>query len=256
MALAHDPAVLLADEPVANLDPVTGCEILDLLGEINRDRVTAVLCNLHDGGLATRVGVASRSLPLLADRGGRGSHEAERPLKDGLLPDESPATIIRKIQSLRDYLASALKRDVEPVVTTDYSSTIEAMRRGQIDVGYFGSLSYVLLKQRMPGASAFAAKLEGTSPIYTAVLIAGPGSALSNPEDLKGKTVAFVAPTSTSSHLIPQRSPRRARGRPGLSVNRVKRRVLRGVKLPREVAPPAKERCALRSDRPRKLRLN
>ena len=50
---------------------------------------------------------------------------------------------------------------------------IEAMRRGQIDVGYFGPLSYVLLKQRMPGATAFAAKLEGTSPTYTAVLIAG-----------------------------------------------------------------------------------
>ena len=30
-ALAHDPAVLLADGPVASLDPVTGREILDLL---------------------------------------------------------------------------------------------------------------------------------------------------------------------------------------------------------------------------------
>jgi phosphonate transport system ATP-binding protein len=54
-ALAHDPAVLLADEPIASLDPVTGREILDLLREINRDRGTTVLCNLHDVGHATRV---------------------------------------------------------------------------------------------------------------------------------------------------------------------------------------------------------
>jgi phosphonate transport system ATP-binding protein len=64
-ALAHDPAVLLADEPVSSLDPVTGREILDLIREINLDRGTTVLCNLHDVGLATRV--ADRVLGL---RGG------------------------------------------------------------------------------------------------------------------------------------------------------------------------------------------
>jgi phosphonate transport system ATP-binding protein len=54
-ALAHDPAVLLADEPVSSLDPVTGSEILDLLLEINRQRGTTVLCNLHDVGQAMRI---------------------------------------------------------------------------------------------------------------------------------------------------------------------------------------------------------
>jgi len=76
---------------------------------------------------------------LLPGCGGRPA--AGRPLKVALLPDESPATILRKNQPLRDYLASALGREVELVVTTDYSSMIEAMRRGRIDVGYFGPLS-------------------------------------------------------------------------------------------------------------------
>ena len=144
------------------------------------------------------------TLFLVGGCGSGGSRPSERPLKVALLPDESPATIIRKNQPLRDYLASKLKRDVELVVTTDYSSMIEAMRRGQIDVGYFGPLSYVLLKQRMPGARAFAAKLEGTSPTYTAVLIAAAGSGIARAEDMKGKTVAFGDPASTSSHLIPK----------------------------------------------------
>lgn len=143
-------------------------------------------------------------LSAMAGCGGKGGRAADRPLKVALLPDESPATIIRKNEALRVYLARALKRDIELVVTTDYSSMIEAMRRGQIDVGYFGPLSYVLLKQRMPGATAFAAKLEGTSPTYTAVLIAGAGSGVSKPEELRGKTVAFGDPASTSSHLIPK----------------------------------------------------
>jgi phosphonate transport system ATP-binding protein len=54
-ALAHAPSVLLADEPVSSLDPVTGREILDLLRAINRDRGTTILCNLHDVGQASRI---------------------------------------------------------------------------------------------------------------------------------------------------------------------------------------------------------
>jgi phosphonate transport system substrate-binding protein len=144
-------------------------------------------------------------LGFLAGCGGTGDSAAKvRPLKVALLPDESPATIIRKNQALRDYLAASLGRDIELIVTTDYSSMIEAMRHGQIDVGYFGPLSYVLLKQKMPGVTPFAAKLEGTSPTYTAVLIAGSDSGVKAPGDLRGKTVAFGDPASTSSHLIPK----------------------------------------------------
>jgi phosphonate transport system substrate-binding protein len=120
------------------------------------------------------------------------------------LPDESPATIIKKNEPLRDYLESAIKRKIELVVTTDYSSMIEAMRRGQIDVGYFGPLLYVLLKERMPGAVPFAAKIEGGAPTYRAVLIAGRDNGIEKLEDRKGKTVAFGDPASTSSHLIPK----------------------------------------------------
>lgn len=46
-ALAQEPAIMLADEPVASLDPATSEEILDLLREIQqRDRITLVV-SLH-----------------------------------------------------------------------------------------------------------------------------------------------------------------------------------------------------------------
>lgn len=61
-ALAHDPEVLLADEPISNLDPVTGREILALLRSINRERGTTLICNLHDVSLA--IGIADRILGL------------------------------------------------------------------------------------------------------------------------------------------------------------------------------------------------
>ena len=55
-ALMQNPALILADEPVASLDPATAHTVLDDLRDINeRDGVT-VLCNLHFLSLARTYG--------------------------------------------------------------------------------------------------------------------------------------------------------------------------------------------------------
>lgn len=47
-ALMRDPAVLLADEPVASLDPVTGRQILELLRQVQRSHGVSILMNSHN----------------------------------------------------------------------------------------------------------------------------------------------------------------------------------------------------------------
>lgn len=47
-ALMRRPALLLADEPVASLDPVTGRQILALLQDIQRTEGVAILMNSHN----------------------------------------------------------------------------------------------------------------------------------------------------------------------------------------------------------------
>ncbi len=51
-ALMRDPAMLLADEPVASLDPVTGRQILELLKDIQQTEGLTVLMNSHNLALA------------------------------------------------------------------------------------------------------------------------------------------------------------------------------------------------------------
>jgi phosphonate transport system ATP-binding protein len=51
-ALMLDPAIVLADEPVASLDPALGREVLDLMRSQARERGTTVLCSLHQIDLA------------------------------------------------------------------------------------------------------------------------------------------------------------------------------------------------------------
>jgi lipoprotein-releasing system ATP-binding protein len=53
-ALAHQPPLVLADEPTGNLDTHTADELFALLGEINRELATTFLVVTHDPRLAAR----------------------------------------------------------------------------------------------------------------------------------------------------------------------------------------------------------
>ncbi len=54
-ALMQEPDILLADEPVASLDPATSDSIMTHLASLNRDGIT-VLCSLHFLSLARKYG--------------------------------------------------------------------------------------------------------------------------------------------------------------------------------------------------------
>jgi phosphonate transport system ATP-binding protein len=53
-ALMQDPRLMLADEPVASLDPATSHSVMKYLEEINQQDGITVLCNLHFLSLARR----------------------------------------------------------------------------------------------------------------------------------------------------------------------------------------------------------
>jgi phosphonate transport system substrate-binding protein len=124
-------------------------------------------------------------------------------LKVALLPDENASTIIKNNQGLKDYLEAQLGKKVELIVTTDYSSMIEAMRHGRIDLAYFGPLSYVLARQKSEIEPFVALKTKG-STTYQSVLIANSASGVNTVVNIKGKNMAYGDKASTSSHLIPK----------------------------------------------------
>ena len=54
-ALVTNPAIILADEPTANLDSETALRIVDLMAELNASRGATFLFSTHDERLMTRV---------------------------------------------------------------------------------------------------------------------------------------------------------------------------------------------------------
>ena len=125
-------------------------------------------------------------------------------LRVALLPDENASTLIQNAQPLKKYLEQTLKKEIEIIVTTDYSSMIEAMRFGRIEVAYFGPFSYVLAKSRAPEIEPFAVGVEKGKPDYQSILIATANGPVKELKDIKGRPFAFGDQASTSSHLAPR----------------------------------------------------
>ena len=120
-----------------------------------------------------------------------------------LLPDEDAATVVQDNEGLAKHLEETLDKEIELVVTTDYSSMIEAASNGRLDLAYFGPLSYVLAKTKSD-LEPFAARLKEGSTTYTSIIIGNVDAGMDEFTDIEGKTVAFGDPASTSSRLFPE----------------------------------------------------
>ncbi|MBV8912104.1 MAG: ABC transporter ATP-binding protein [Acetobacteraceae bacterium] len=146
MALALEPALLVADEPTTALDVTTQAQILELIREIQRRRGMGVVFITHDFGvvreIADRVVVLRRG--VVVEEGdaravlGAPTHEYTRALLDAvpsLVPPERGAgeqepvacavTGLTKTYVVRDGMFSALRR-VEAVREVSFT-----LRRGE-----------------------------------------------------------------------------------------------------------------------------
>jgi len=93
---------------------------------------------------------------------------------------------------------------VEMKVCTDYTGVIQAMKYGHADVAYFGPFSYVLATTQADVEAVVRAVRKKTGKDgYYSVIITQRYSPIQTLEDLRGKTFAFVEPTSTSGYLVP-----------------------------------------------------
>lgn len=104
-----------------------------------------------------------------------------------------------------DYLVRTLGMPIDYVQTTDYSSVIEAMRAGRIDIALFGPFSHVIAASEANAEPLVALPNQTTGLLgYKSLIITNVGSGVNTLADLKGRTMAFADPASTSGHLFPR----------------------------------------------------
>lgn len=133
-------------------------------------------------------------LPLLA--------HAEDVLRVSAIPDEAPTELQRKFAPLGAYLEAETGMKVSFVPVTDYAAVVEALATRKIDMAWLGGFTFVQAKIRTNGTAVplvqRAEDAKFTSRFITA------SDSIKSFADLKGKTFAFGAPSSTSGHLMPR----------------------------------------------------
>jgi phosphonate transport system ATP-binding protein len=93
--LVQESLLILADEPVASLDPTTAVSVLALLRDIARENCVAVLCSLHQVDLVP--GFADRVLGL----------------RDGRLASNTPIAEFSRMTSTELYAPMASDHSAE-----------------------------------------------------------------------------------------------------------------------------------------------
>ncbi len=121
-------------------------------------------------------------------------------------PNESTEQSTDARNGLAEDLEELLGCEVEEIQASDYNAIVEALRTDKADMAYMGALSVALAEERAE-AEPIVMKAEDGDPekaIYHSVLIArADNEGVNSIEDIKGKTMAFVDPDSTSGNLVP-----------------------------------------------------
>lgn len=137
--------------------------------------------------------------PLLA-LGATPAH-AEDVIRVSGIPDENPTELSRKYQPMVDHLQKQLGVKVVYVPVIDYGAAVSALAAGKVDFAWLGGFTHVQAKVL---AGAKPVVMRDIDREFQSVFIANTAAGIAKPEDLRGKSFAFGAKSSTSGHLFPR----------------------------------------------------
>ncbi|MGB3399775.1 MAG: phosphate/phosphite/phosphonate ABC transporter substrate-binding protein, partial [Candidatus Deferrimicrobiaceae bacterium] len=122
----------------------------------------------------------------------------------GVIPRDNPRILYEKYQPLLDYLAAKTPYTYELVLKKSYEETVTALATGEIDISLLGPLTYLEAHARYGALCILKPRGADGTAHYRSVVIRKKGNPRKGLIDLKGETVAFAAPKSTSGNLIPR----------------------------------------------------
>lgn len=125
-----------------------------------------------------------------------------RPLRVTAIPDESPSELARKAAPLMKYLEQRLGTRIEYVPVTDYAAAVEALANRQVDLAWFGGFTFVQALVRSGGKAIPLVQREEDARFRSVFITTD--ERIKGLADLKGRTLSFGSPSSTSGHLMPR----------------------------------------------------
>ena len=128
------------------------------------------------------------------------------------IPDQDASRLQQRFGQVATYLQQQLGVEVKYVPVKSYAAAVTAFRNNQVQLGWFGALSGVQARQRVPGSRAIAQGYE--DQFFKTYFIAHRSSGLLDdgentskaqfPLAMEGLTFTFGSKGSTSGRLMPE----------------------------------------------------
>ena len=144
-----------------------------------------------------------------------GKSEEKEKLVVQFVPTNNDGSMEAKTKPFAEYLSKALDREVSVTLATDYSTIVEAMASGQVDIGVMPPAAYVQARD-MDAAEAILTSQIGDVDLETGLplsdqltntfkgeVLVRADSDMIKLTDLKGKKIATLSPNSASGYIYP-----------------------------------------------------
>ena len=130
------------------------------------------------------------------------------------VPTNNDGSMDAKCKPFAEYLSKALGVDVTVTVATDYSTIVEAMASGKVDIGIMPPAAYVQARSQGAAKAVLSSSLvdydENEQPIsgssansFKGEVLVKADSDMTSLADLKGKTIATLSANSASGYIYP-----------------------------------------------------
>jgi phosphonate transport system substrate-binding protein len=139
-----------------------------------------------------------------SEKADEGAAKAQTPevLRFAFQPQANPEAISPNADAIAEYMTKKTGIESEVFLPTNYASTVEALRADNVEVAYFSGWPY-LIAHEQAGVELVAAEERYGNPFYYSQWHVMKDSDIESLSDLKGKSIAFTSPTSTSGYLFP-----------------------------------------------------
>jgi phosphonate transport system substrate-binding protein len=127
---------------------------------------------------------------------------ADKPLHLVLTPSQKPTDLLAAGEEFGRVLGQLVGTPVRVTVASDYAAVIEALRNQTADLAFVHPAGYVLANREAKARIVAKNQWHGKTT-FTARFYVKKDSGIKTLEDLRGKTMAFVDPASSSGYIYP-----------------------------------------------------
>src|SRR5687768_16614736 len=128
--------------------------------------------------------------------------EADKPLHLVLTPSQKPTDLLAAGQEFGKTLGELVGVPIRVTVASDYAAVIEALRNQTADLAFVHPAGYVLANREAKAMIVAKNQWHGKTTFFSRFYVRK-DSGIKTLEDLRGKTMAFVDPASSSGYIYP-----------------------------------------------------